>query len=321
MLVGILRIAWQAEQDSGGSYASQAEDQLARMVAVGGGDSQFLVAKTLTGGLYLREGDLGKAEEMLEQAWRWAKSKQALQNMCGIAMHLWALHHKKGDARHEAKYLKFFGETTAKKGYAYFREMSFASLVRTCARCVENNIAPKHMATIIGKYFGYDAVGFLLKEPSVIVADPDDFIRRFPTVTGSEPGSVRIKLFGAFELMADGNKIDSEMFKTRKVSGILKCILASPGKIVSREKLVATFWPDSDVKAAQNSLRVALYELRKTFSALNMPFDSRKALIMEDGDGILVDLYGKAGRTRQADSLKRKFTQNFEKEMGVKPEI
>jgi DNA-binding SARP family transcriptional activator len=288
------------------------------------------------------------------------------------------------------------------------------------------------MTTIISKYFGFDAAGFLLNEPSAIVADPDGFIRRFPTVTepgfGSGPVNVRVKLFGTFELTADGNKIDPELFKTRKVSGILKCILASHGKTVSREKLAIAFWPDSGGKAAQNSLRVALFELRKTLAALNMPFDSSNALIAEDGDGffvcrpeivesdvsrfntlhealrtghlpiadkiiamseiaalydgdflegvdtddyaierahytavyvevsyklaehyvgegntelaegvilkhlkidpydeklcgILINLYRKTGRARQAASLKRQFTQNFEKEMGVPPEI
>ena len=287
ILAGILRISWQAEQDPDGKYASRMEEQISRMTAFGGSDGYLVTLKALTAARFLREGDPGKAEELLTEAWEWAKSKQALQNMCGIAMHLWALYHEKGDTRREAEYLKFFGETTSKKGYVYFREMNFTSLVCICARCLENNIAPKHMATIISKYFGFDAAGFLLKEPSAIVADPDGFIQRFPAVA-SEPESVRIKLFGTFELSVDGNKIDSEMFKTRKVSGILKYILASPGKPVSREKMAAAFWPDSDAKAANNSLRVALFELRKALAALEMPFDSGKALITEDGDGLYV---------------------------------
>ncbi|MCL1896890.1 MAG: hypothetical protein FWG03_10140, partial [Clostridiales bacterium] len=428
IVANTLRIAWQAESDPDGSYAARIEEQLAPMAAAGGNDAFLAIAKALAGALYLKEGCFDKAEGMLRQAWKWAKSKQATQDMCGIAMHLWALYHDKGDRRREGKYLKFFGETTAKKGYVYFREMSFVALVRICARCVENNIAPKHMAAVVGKYFGFDAAGLLLKEASAIVADSEGFIRRFPSTAGSGSEKLRIKLFGSFALTADGNKIDQEMFKTRKVSGILKYILASPGKSVSREKLAAVFWPDSGGKAAQNSLRVALFELRKTLAALHMAFDSSQALIAEDGDGfyvcrpeivesdvsrftalhealrtgrlpeggeiaaleeltaiydgdfledvdadeyvierahymasyveasyklaeyyigqgsmelaeglvlkhlkidpfdeklcvMLVDLYRKAGRTRQAASLKRQFSLNFEKEMGVKPEI
>jgi len=428
IVASVMQDAWQAELDTDSRYAASIEERLAPIAAAGGIEGLWVLAKTLSGALYLREGNIDKAEQLLMQTWKWAKSKQALQSMCGIAMHLSALYRGKGDDRCEAKYLKFFGETAAKKGYVYFREMSYVSLVRVCARCTQENIAPRHMAAIIGKYFGFDAAGLLLKEPSVIAADPDGFIRRFPTALSSEPGKVRIKLFGAFELTVDGKKTNQELFKTRKISGILKYILASSGRTVSREKLTAAFWPDSDGKAAQNSLRVALFELRKTLAALEIPFDSSKALIAEDGDGlyvcrpetvesdvsrftalyealrsgslprrdeiaalrrlitlydgdflegvdtddyaierahymaiyveasyklaeyyhkegdtelleililkhlkidpfdeklcgILIDLYRNTGRIRQATSLKRQFTNNFEKEMGVKPEI
>jgi DNA-binding SARP family transcriptional activator len=224
----------------------------------------------------------------LTNAWKWAKSKQALQNMCGIAMHLWALYHEIGNTRGEMEYLKFFGETAEKKGYVYFREMSFASLVRTCARCAENNIAPKYMSEIIGKYFGFDAAGAMLRAPAATALDPGGFIRRFAAAAEPESTNVRIKLFGNFELAADGKKMDPDLFKTRKISGILKCVLANPGRTVSREKLAAAFWPEAGGKAAQNSLRVALFELRKILAAMDMPFDSGKALIAEDGDGLYI---------------------------------
>jgi DNA-binding SARP family transcriptional activator len=44
------------------------------------------------------------------------------------------------------------------------------------------------------------------------------------------------------------------------------------------------------------------------------PFDEKLC-------GILVDLYRKTGRTKQATLFTRQFTQTFEKEMGVRPEI
>jgi len=428
ILAGVMQDAWQAELDTDGRYAAKIEERLAPLAAAGGIEGLWVLAKTLSGALYLREGDIGKAEELLTQTWKWAKSKQAFQSMCGIAMHLSKLYREKGDDQREAKYLKFFGETAVKKGYVYFREMSFASLVRVCARCVQENIASRHMAVVIGKYFGYDAAGYLLKEPSTIAADPDGFVMRFPVDAGSGPDNVWVKLFGAFCLIVDGKKIDLKIFKTRKISNILKCILANPGKTVSREKLAAAFWPDSEGKAALNSLRVALFELRKALAALDMPLDSGRALIAEglggfyvcrpeivesdvsrftaiyerlqterlsredetaalkelsdlyEGDyiegvdsdefaidrahyhaiyaevsyklverylsegktgpaeelmlkhmkadpfderlcGTLIDLYRKTGRAKQAEALKRRFTQYYEKAMGVKPDI
>ena len=428
ILADILQTAWQAEQTPGSGYAAQMEKQLTPLASMGGNAGNLVIAKALTAALYVREGSPGNAELLLEQAWKWAKGKQAMQSMCGIALHLSNLYRVKGDTNREEKYLKFFGETSSKKGYVYFREMSFAALVRTCARCTEKGIAPQHMAEIIGKYFGYEAVGYLLKNPSAAAADPDGFIARFPAVAEPGFGNVRIKLFGAFELTMDGRKIDPEIFKTRKIRGIFKYILANPGQTVSREKLAAIFWPDSDSRAAYNSLRVALFELRKVLTALDMAFDSDNALIAEekngfyvrrpeivnsdvsrftalqtmlkernlsrdeeinmlremtdlyDGDfledntadehaiikahykavyieasyklaeyyhtenktelaenlmlkhlkidpfdenlcGMLLELYRKSGRARQASAMKRQFTQYFEKEMGVKPEI
>ena len=425
---GILRMAWQAEGEAEGKYASRMEEQVTRLASLGGNDSFLAAAHALTGARYLCEGVLGKAEDLLEQSWKWAKRKQALQSQCGLAIHLSALHGKKGDLRREKKYLAFFGETAEKEGYVYFREMTFPALVRACARCVEYGITPRHMAAIIGKYFGFEAVDSLLKEAAGISSDPDAFIRRFPPATKPGIACVEVKFFGAFALTVDGKPIAAELFKTRKIIGIFKHILANPEQNLSREKLAAAFWPDSDAKAAANSLRVALYELRKAMAALDMAFEGESALIAEDkngfhvcrpavvvsdaarftalhtrlrtgklapeeeiavlremtalydgdyledsdaedcaitrahyrsiyveasyrlavhyraaGDnslaealmlkhlqidpfdervcGLLIDLYRQTGQNRQADSLRRQFTQYFEKEMGVRPEI
>jgi DNA-binding SARP family transcriptional activator len=306
--------------------------------------------------------------------------------------------------------------------------MRFDSLVRACSRCVEKNIAPQYMASLVGKYFGPEAAVSLLKHPSMISEEPAAFALRFPVAAKSGADKVRIKLFGSFGLTINGNEIDTAVFKTRKISGIFKHILAHPGQAFSREKLATAFWPDSDGKASSNSMRVALFELRKTLASLDAAFDSEGALIAEDRNGfhvcnpgiiesdvgrfsalydqlrsgrstddggraalceltdlydgdyledvvsedcevtrthyrsvfaeashrlaeiyeseeqadlletlllkhmkidpldekiceMLVGLYGKTGRSRQAASLKKQFAKYFEKEMGMKPEI
>ena len=288
LLGSILSMSWQAEQSTGSDFAAQIEEKITTLAAIGGNTGNLAVAKTLAAALYLREGSLDESQALLEECWKWARSKQALQSLCGISMHLSELHHMKGDFRREKEYLKFFGETSAKNRYVFFREMNFAALVRVCARCVENNIAAQHMAVIIGKYFGSAAVDSLVHKTSAASADPSAFIRSFPAAAKSGVKSVRVKLFGSFGLVTDGRAIAPEIFKTRKITGIFKYILANPGQTVTREKLAAAFWPDSDRKAASNSLRVALFELRKAMAALDMAFESGAALIAEDRSGFYV---------------------------------
>ena len=90
--------------------------------------------------------------------------------------------------------------------------------------------------------------------------------------------------FGRFRLQIGARELTEKDFKTRKVSGLLKYILAR-GKIQSREQLASIFWPEADRKSAGTSLRVALYELRKLLSGIGLGFDSEEALLEESKEG------------------------------------
>lgn len=128
----------------------------------------------------------------------------------------------------------------------------------------------------------------MMQTPAEAVADPVAFISRFPGLSEKKAKKIQVKLFGAFGLAVDGAPVGNEVWKTRKISGILKYILANAGKAVPRETLAAVFWPDSNAKAAFSSLRVAIFELRKTLSSFGMAFDSPDALISEDKNGFFV---------------------------------
>jgi DNA-binding NarL/FixJ family response regulator len=286
LLSGIQKTSWQAELESNGGYAEFMKKQTSALEAAGGNENLLAMAKILTAAQFMQEGGFGQAEALLLDAWKWAKSKQAMQAQCSIAMHLSALYREKKDFRREDECLKFFGETAVRKGYVFFREMRFASLIRACARCVEKNIAPQYMGNLAGKYFGFEAVTDLLQNFAAIAEAPDAFIKRFPVnQSTSHSKNVWIKLFGSAGLSVDGNEIDPGVFKTRKISGIFRYILANPDQSFTRERLAAAFWPDSGGKTAANSLNVALFELRKTLADLDMAFDGENTLLAEDGNG------------------------------------
>lgn len=283
-----LRTAWLAECEPEKNYVSQADAELDTMAALSTNHGLFELAATMAAIAHMHQGSYDKAEALLQKAYKWAKSKRAPQSLCGVAMHLSALYHALGDLKREARYLLIFGNTAAKNGYLFFREMRYDALVRACARCVEKKIAPEHMAKIIGAYFSPAAAHDLLKAPANAANDPRAFIARYPAANPDTPRRVQVKLFGAFSLTLDGREADPDIWKTRKISGILKYILARADTTVSRERLASVFWPDSSPKSAYSSLRVALCELRKALTALGMAFESQDALVSENKNGFYV---------------------------------
>ena len=59
-------------------------------------------------------------------------------------------------------------------------------------------------------------------------------------------------------------------------------------KYISREKLASIFWPESGAKAANTSLRVALYEMRKTLTQNGVGLESDKGFIIERKEGFRI---------------------------------
>ncbi|MCL2046535.1 MAG: hypothetical protein FWG88_09145 [Oscillospiraceae bacterium] len=284
----IIRMAWEAEANIDGAYGEMMSKQLAPLESLSGNSSFLSVSNTLTGARYIHEGQLSKGEALLMDAWKWSKSKDATQSLCGIAMHLSELYHLKNEMANAKKYLSFFGENSEKNNYFYYREMSFPALVRCCARCVENKIATTHMVAIIAHYFGKNAADDFLKDAMAASKDPDAFIARYPVQIEPAVKLVKVKLLGSFTFDLDGEQKSADVFKTRKIAGIFKYIVSKSEQSLSREKLASIFWPDSQEKAAANSLRVALFELRKSMAALDMAFDSSNALIGEDKSGFFL---------------------------------
>lgn len=70
----------------------------------------------------------------------------------------------------------------------------------------------------------------------------------------------RAAFLGRLELRRGDVRI--ERFRSVKIAALLGALARQPGRQFSRDELLATFWPDDDVEAARNSLRVALSHLR-----------------------------------------------------------
>lgn len=286
--------------------ARKASAELDKLIALKPGEGFTELCCTETGALFKEAGNYKEAEALLLKAYRASRAKKARQSMCGAAMHLADLYYRIGNPRLEKKHLETWGKITAGSGYSYFREMNYPALVRVCARCIEKGINTAYMERLISRYFGADNAVLMSKNPTQAAADPIAFISNCPTAP-QKARTIDIKLFGGFRMTVDGVEIAEKEWKTRKISGILKYILANPGRTVSREALAALFWPESDPKAAGTSLRTSLYELRKTLSRIGLAFESRDALLAEGRNGFHL-----CGRDRIKTDTDR-FTGFYEK--------
>jgi DNA-binding SARP family transcriptional activator len=71
---------------------------------------------------------------------------------------------------------------------------------------------------------------------------------------------LEIRLLGQFELRRDGA---SAFLPSRPAQSLLAYLALSAGTAHRREKLAALLWPDADEDNARNSLRHALWRIRK----------------------------------------------------------
>lgn len=286
-VVNTARYLWEAEQNVPEPYAQMAESELKRLESLNPGQGFRELCQTITGALHKECGKYAEAETLLAEAYHISRKKKAMQSMCGTLIHLADLYYRTGKSRREDICLSRFGRTVAKFGYEYFREMNYTTLVRVCARCMEKDIEPDKMYRMIARYFGAEGADRMAGDPGAAAASPHIFIAGHSPFRHN-PKTVKVTLFGDFRMSVDDICIEGSVWKTRKTSGILKYILASSGKAVTRETLAAVFWPESDAKAASTSLRAALYELRKTLAQYGMAFESENALLVENKNGFMI---------------------------------
>jgi DNA-binding SARP family transcriptional activator len=185
---------------------------------------------------------------------------------------------QKNDCEQEEKYLRLWGRAADAGRYTDFHDFN-AIMGGACVRCIEKNIYPKIMQHILLKYYGTDPM-HTFEKPAQLASDPDLAVKPQQVI--------RFKLFGQFKVWVDGVEIAENVWKTRKICGILKYLLANSGQVVPRETLAAMFWPESDTKSSSTSLRTALYEFKKALARLELAFGSGNALIIENRYGLCV---------------------------------
>ncbi len=270
------------------SQILQAYEELMAMNPVQGDDD---LAASLAGAALRESGQHEKAEKLLLRSYARSAEKNATQSLAGTALHLAKLYFDAGDPENGEAYLEKSFLVSVENGYQVFYDMHFPTLVAMCARAIQAGVHAVFARSLIRRYFGPTAERNLLKHADTVHSSTAarKFLRRF-SHAGREPSrkDIYVELFGGLRITADGLSLDEGAFKTRKISGIIKYLLLNKDLYISRETLAATFWPESEKKAALNSLRVALCEIRKVLSGIGVSFEDTSPLITEEERGFIV---------------------------------
>lgn len=91
--------------------------------------------------------------------------------------------------------------------------------------------------------------------------------------------ALRASVLGPVSILCDGVAV--ERWHSRRGLGILKYLLLHRERPVSRDSLMAQFWPDADTDRARNCLNVAVHGLRK--SLRHHADDGAELIVLEDG--------------------------------------
>src|SRR5512142_2242513 len=74
---------------------------------------------------------------------------------------------------------------------------------------------------------------------------------------------LRVHLLGRFEVVRDDAPIPAHAWRRRRPADLLKLVALAPGRVLSRDQVVETLWPEKDPASGANNLHRALYDLRQ----------------------------------------------------------
>lgn len=242
----------------------EAEDILIKFQSENSGHGLIEFGQCVLGIMHRRCGNFVEGERYLLRALRLCGKKKAMQCMAGVNLQLACLYSLWGKDAVAYRFALEWGRHSEKYGFIYWREFD------------------KKAIDEVLKILGTD-------EELLPLINKVKHIYSFEDNSSKNSKSnckIRIKLLGEFLIEAGDTVITEKDFKTRKVSGILKYIIIKGRKgCITREALSSIFWPDSDSRAANTSLRVALYEMRKTLSQKGMGMEDDCGFIVEKKEG------------------------------------
>lgn len=103
--------------------------------------------------------------------------------------------------------------------------------------------------------------------------------------------SLRIHLFGPFEVSLDGTRLTNHDWHSQQTQSIAKILLSNRGKVVTSDQLIDSLWPDDPVDTARRRLHVRINQLRKGLKDKSTLVRTvRNGYIFESDDSCWIDV-------------------------------
>lgn len=218
----------------------EAEAALAELRSTNAGQGLADFVLSITGAIAREAGEPARAEQYLLQAARISEQKGARHVLAGTHLHLAALYLQLGKPALADRYLTRALGAASLGAYDSFWDFHAPTIGATCQRALAQGIYPEHAARLLRLWCPEHAPAERREQPPVAV-----------------------RTLGAFAVTVGGVAVPDSAWRTRKVKGVFKYLLAGGSRPVRREELAAVFWPDADRESAAASLRVALSQLRQ----------------------------------------------------------
>ncbi len=122
-----------------------------------------------------------------------------------------------------------------------------------------------------------------------------DYLSEILVEIGEEQAALPFQVYtlGPLQAYREGKAIPSEAWKSAKVSGLFRFLLARRGQKVERDIILETFWPEKSPRAAAHNFSSCLYSLRKALepelekTSLSRLLRFEKGLCWLDTSGVL----------------------------------
>lgn len=108
------------------------------------------------------------------------------------------------------------------------------------------------------------------KIPSVSPVAKGSILQKHPADSGDQALKLSVHLFGEFKASLHDREI--KRWPRGKGQKIFKYLLLRRAAPVRKERLMETFWPDIEMRAARNNLNVSIYYLRQDLSRYHKTF-------------------------------------------------
>lgn len=133
----------------------------------------------------------------------------------------------------------------------------------------------------VGTAAAYPALRALLRDRHAVVRQAaEESLNR---LVYRPPYTLRIRMLGAFAVWRGDHEIRDREWRSSKARQLLQLLLTERGRALPRERVVEALWPDMDIDAATNNLRVTINRLSKALEP-DRPDGAPSAYVVQQGE-------------------------------------